>query len=67
MHYYIYISALQRGQIRRETEKAETYTKKVLPHGKSSRDNSQEAMDFTYSPRSHFQYSFSPASPENKR
>ena len=66
MHYYLYISALQCGQIRRETEKAETYTKKALPHGKSSRDNSQEAMDFTYSPWSHSQYSFSPASPENK-
>ena len=50
MHYYIYISALQRGQIRCETEKAKTYTKKALPHGKSSGDNSQEAMDFTYSP-----------------
>ena len=67
MHYYIYISALQHGQIRCETEKAETNTKKALPHGKSSRDNSEEAMDFTDSPQSHYQDSLSPASPENKR
>ena len=66
MHYYIYILALQHGQIRRETEKAETNTKKVLPRGKSSRDNSEEAMDFTDSPRSQYQDSLSPASPENK-
>ena len=66
MHYYIYILALQRGQIRRETEKAKTNTKKVLPHGKPSRDNSEEAMDFTDSPRSQYQDSLSPASPENK-
>ena len=31
MHYYLYISAIQHGQIRRETEKAETSTKKALP------------------------------------
>ena len=31
MHYYIYILALQRGQIRHETEKAETNTKKRYP------------------------------------
>ena len=38
MHYYLYISAIQRGQIRRQKEEAETCTKKGLPRGKSSRD-----------------------------
>ena len=31
MHYYLYISALQCGQIRRQTEKAEMPTKKRYP------------------------------------
>ena len=64
MHYYIHILALQCGQIRRETEKAETNTKKALPRGKPSSDNSEEAMDFTDSPRSQYQDSLSPASSE---
>ena len=71
MHYYLYISALQSGQIRCQTEKAETSMNKRLPRRKSSRDNRQEAMDFSYSPGrnspgSHSQDSFSPASPEHK-
>ena len=71
MHYYLYISAIQGGQIRRPKQEAEMSTKKGLPHRKSSRDKRQQPMDFSCTQRrssttSHYQDSLSPASPQDK-
>ena len=72
MHYYLYISALQARQIKCETQKAKMSMQKRFPPRRSSRDNQEEAMEFSYSPGSnspgsHSQNSYSPASPEQKR
>ena len=72
MHYYLYISAIQGGQIRHQKQEAQTCTKKGLSHGKSSTDKHHQPMDFSCTQRrssatSHYQDSLSPASPQHKR
>ena len=72
MHYYVYISAIQGGQIRHPKQEAEMSKKKGLPCGKSSRDKRQQPMDLSFTQRrssttSHYKDSLSPASPQDKR
>ena len=71
MPYYVYISAIQGGQIRHPKQEAEMCKKEGLPRGKSSRDKRQQPMDFSFTKRSsttsHYEDSLSPASPQDKR